>query len=103
MTFAAKPAVAESISATNNAAAVAKGIAGRLVGRNVVGAVLLHCIYACTAIPEDRPLTHVVGGTPCLSHPGGAAQVAARAGRVVDQGLSNRSRHALESEQSATA
>jgi hypothetical protein len=32
-----------------------------LVGRNVVGAVLVHCIYACTAIPEDRPLTHVVG------------------------------------------
>ena len=31
------------------------------VGRNVVGAVLVHCIYACTAIPEDRPLTHVVG------------------------------------------
>jgi hypothetical protein len=32
-----------------------------LVGRNVVGAVLVHCVYACTAIPEDRPLTHVVG------------------------------------------
>jgi len=32
-----------------------------LVGRNVVGAVLVHCIYACTAVPEDRPLTHVVG------------------------------------------
>jgi hypothetical protein len=32
-----------------------------LVGRNVVGAVLVHCIYACAAILEDRPLTHVVG------------------------------------------
>jgi hypothetical protein len=32
-----------------------------LVGRNVVDAVLVHCIYACTAIPEDPPLTHVVG------------------------------------------
>jgi hypothetical protein len=34
-----------------------------LVGRNVVGAVLVHCIYACTAIPEDQPLMRVVGET----------------------------------------
>jgi hypothetical protein len=32
-----------------------------LVGRNVVGAILVHCIYACTAVPEDEPLMHVVG------------------------------------------
>jgi hypothetical protein len=32
-----------------------------LVGRNVVGAVLVHCIYTCTAISEVYPMTHVVG------------------------------------------
>jgi hypothetical protein len=31
-----------------------------LVGRNVVGAILVHCIYACTAVPEVRPLMHEV-------------------------------------------
>jgi hypothetical protein len=30
-------------------------------GATSFGAVLVHCVYACTAIPEDRPLTHVVG------------------------------------------
>ena len=45
-----------------------KGLAGdttlanldTIVGRNVVGAILVHCIYACTAVPEDRPLMHEV-------------------------------------------
>jgi hypothetical protein len=32
-----------------------------LVGRNVVGAVVVHSIYACTAVPEDHPLMRVVG------------------------------------------
>ena len=32
-----------------------------LVGRNVVGAVLAHCLYACTAIPEHPVLNYVVG------------------------------------------
>jgi hypothetical protein len=32
-----------------------------LVGRNVVGAVLVHCLYACTAISEGQPMTYVVG------------------------------------------
>ena len=32
-----------------------------LVGRNVVGAVLVHCIYTCTAISEVHPMMHVVG------------------------------------------
>jgi hypothetical protein len=32
-----------------------------LVGRNVVGAVLVHCLYACTSVSEDHPLTHLVG------------------------------------------
>jgi hypothetical protein len=31
-----------------------------LVGRNVVGVILVHCIYTCTAIPEDGPLMHGV-------------------------------------------
>jgi hypothetical protein len=34
-----------------------------LVGRNVVGAVLVHCIYTCTAISEAHPMMHV-GGNP---------------------------------------
>jgi hypothetical protein len=32
-----------------------------LVGRNVVGAVLVHCIYSCTAISDGHPMLHVVG------------------------------------------
>jgi hypothetical protein len=32
-----------------------------LVGRNVVGAVLMHCIYTCTAIPDGHPMMHVAG------------------------------------------
>jgi hypothetical protein len=32
-----------------------------LVGRNVVGAVLVHCLYACTAGSEGHPLMHLVG------------------------------------------
>jgi hypothetical protein len=32
-----------------------------LVGRNVVGAVLMHCIYSCTAISDGHPMMHVVG------------------------------------------
>jgi hypothetical protein len=30
-----------------------------LVGRNVVGAVMMHCIYTCTAIPDGHPMMHV--------------------------------------------
>jgi hypothetical protein len=33
-----------------------------LVGRNVVGAVLVHCLYTCTAASDDHPLMHLVGG-----------------------------------------
>jgi hypothetical protein len=32
-----------------------------LVGRNVVGAVLMHCVYSCTAISDGHPMMHVVG------------------------------------------
>jgi len=32
-----------------------------LVGRNVVGAVLMHCIYSCTTISDGHPMMHVVG------------------------------------------
>jgi hypothetical protein len=32
-----------------------------LVGRNVVGAVLMHCVYDCQAISDDHPMLHVVG------------------------------------------
>jgi hypothetical protein len=32
-----------------------------LVGRNVVGAVLVHCIYSCTALSDGHPMMHVVG------------------------------------------
>jgi hypothetical protein len=32
-----------------------------LVGRNVVGAVLMHCIYSCTSISDGHPMMHVVG------------------------------------------
>jgi hypothetical protein len=32
-----------------------------LVGRNVVGAVLVHCIYICTAISEGEPALFLVG------------------------------------------
>jgi hypothetical protein len=32
-----------------------------LVGRNVVGAVVVHCIYTCTAISEGHSMTHVAG------------------------------------------
>lgn len=32
-----------------------------LVGRNVVGAVLVHCIYTCTATSEGHPVMRVVG------------------------------------------
>jgi hypothetical protein len=32
-----------------------------LVGRNVVGAVLMHCIYSCAAISDGHPMMHVVG------------------------------------------
>jgi hypothetical protein len=32
-----------------------------LVGRNVVGAVLMHCVYSCTAISDSHPMMHVVG------------------------------------------
>ena len=39
-----------------------------LVGRNVVGAVLVHCIYTCTAIPDGHPILHLAG-TP-VTDPG---------------------------------
>lgn len=32
-----------------------------LVGRNVVGAVLMHCIYTCRAVSEGLPVMHMVG------------------------------------------
>jgi hypothetical protein len=32
-----------------------------LVGRNVVGAVLVHCVYSCAAISDGHPMMHVVG------------------------------------------
>jgi hypothetical protein len=32
-----------------------------LVGRNVVGALLVHCLYTCTAVSEGNPLMHLVG------------------------------------------
>jgi hypothetical protein len=32
-----------------------------LVGRNVVGAILVHCIYTCSVVSEDHPLMHVGG------------------------------------------
>jgi len=32
-----------------------------LVGRNVVGAVLMHCLYSCNAISDGHPMMHVVG------------------------------------------
>jgi hypothetical protein len=32
-----------------------------VVGRNVVGAVLTHCVYSCTAISDGHPMMHVVG------------------------------------------
>jgi hypothetical protein len=32
-----------------------------VVGRNVVGAVLMHCVYSCTAISDGHPMMHVVG------------------------------------------
>lgn len=32
-----------------------------LVGRNVVGAVLVHCIYTCTATSAGHPVMRVVG------------------------------------------
>jgi hypothetical protein len=32
-----------------------------LVGRNVVGAVLVHCVYSCTAVADDHPVMHVAG------------------------------------------
>jgi hypothetical protein len=32
-----------------------------LVGRNVVGAVLMHCLYSCDAISDGYPMLHVVG------------------------------------------
>jgi hypothetical protein len=32
-----------------------------LVGRNVVGAVLVHCIYTCTAISEGHPVMDMGG------------------------------------------
>jgi hypothetical protein len=32
-----------------------------VVGRNVVGAVLMHCIYDCTAISDGHPVMHVTG------------------------------------------
>jgi hypothetical protein len=32
-----------------------------LVGRNVVGAVLMHCVYSCNAISDGHPMMHVVG------------------------------------------
>jgi hypothetical protein len=32
-----------------------------ILGRNVLGAVLVHCLYACTAISAARPMSHVVG------------------------------------------
>jgi hypothetical protein len=38
-----------------------------LVGRNVVSAVLMHCIYSCSAISDDHPTMHVarmVDGQP---------------------------------------
>ena len=34
-----------------------------LVGRNVVGAILMHCLYTCSAVSEGHPLMHV-GGNP---------------------------------------
>ena len=32
-----------------------------LVGRNVVGAILMHCIYVCTAVPDGPPMKYVAG------------------------------------------
>jgi hypothetical protein len=48
-----------------------------LVGRNVVGAVLMHCVYGCEAVSDGRPMLHVVGNpvpdsrttTPKPTHP----------------------------------
>jgi hypothetical protein len=49
-----------------------------LVGRSVVGAVLMHCVYSCTAISDGHPMMHVVGNpvpesrtssTPTPAHP----------------------------------
>jgi hypothetical protein len=40
-----------------------------LVGRNVVGAVLMHCIYSCTAISDGHPMMHVVGNPVPESRP----------------------------------
>jgi len=35
-----------------------------LVGRNVVGAVLVHCVYSCTAVADDHPVMHAAGAGP---------------------------------------
>jgi hypothetical protein len=48
-----------------------------IVGRNVVGAVLMHCLYSCNAISDGHPMLHVVGipvpdsrtSTPTPTHP----------------------------------
>jgi hypothetical protein len=48
-----------------------------LVGRNVVAAVLVHCVYSCDAISDGHPMLHVVGNpvpdsrttTPTPTHP----------------------------------
>lgn len=32
-----------------------------LVGRNVVGAVLVHCIYTCAALSEGEPALFMLG------------------------------------------
>jgi hypothetical protein len=32
-----------------------------LIGRNVVGAVLVHCLYTCTAVPDGHPMMRVGG------------------------------------------
>ncbi|MDT5177921.1 MAG: hypothetical protein QOJ95_2119 [Mycobacterium sp.] len=48
-----------------------------LVGRSVVGAVLMHCLYSCNAISDVHPMLHVAGNpvpdsqttTPTPTHP----------------------------------
>jgi hypothetical protein len=45
-----------------------------LVGRNVVGAVLVHCLYTCTAGSEGHPLMHLVGSqAPYSQEPPGCS------------------------------
>jgi hypothetical protein len=32
-----------------------------LVGRSVVAAILVHCVYVCTAVPASHSMMHVAG------------------------------------------